>query len=219
MDYQTLLKDKNWGLKRYDILVRDSFSCMNCSNDRIKQSSKVGVQIDAKLHGSTIVTINYGRLAMMYRVKVQIKERTSGLIREGIVRVDSKLLETLTNSDNNICYFFFENQASINILLIELAGSQIFIKGLHIHHRYYQDGKLPWEYPDEALQTLCWHCHKELHENTMIEWRNSSGKPIGTLTPCFKCHGAGAFPEYQHVQGGICFQCHGAKYLELFEAD
>ncbi len=32
---------------------------------------------------------------------------------------------------------------------------------LHVHHRYYVKGRKPWEYPDEALVTLCASCHKD----------------------------------------------------------
>lgn len=31
---------------------------------------------------------------------------------------------------------------------------------LHVHHRYYEAGKDPWEYPAEALVTLCENCHE-----------------------------------------------------------
>ena len=30
---------------------------------------------------------------------------------------------------------------------------------LHVHHRYYVSGRMPWEYPDNALATLCESCH------------------------------------------------------------
>ena len=32
---------------------------------------------------------------------------------------------------------------------------------LHVHHRHYVNGRLPWEYPDELLVTLCKNCHAE----------------------------------------------------------
>lgn len=32
---------------------------------------------------------------------------------------------------------------------------------LQIHHLYYLKDKLPWEYPDNALMTLCECCHKK----------------------------------------------------------
>jgi len=36
---------------------------------------------------------------------------------------------------------------------------------LSVHHCYYEKGKDPWDYPDEALVTLCEDCHSE-------EWAN-----------------------------------------------
>jgi len=32
---------------------------------------------------------------------------------------------------------------------------------LHVHHRWYENGKAPWDAPDEALVALCEMCHKE----------------------------------------------------------
>lgn len=32
---------------------------------------------------------------------------------------------------------------------------------LHVHHVYYEKGKEPWDYPDEALIVLCASCHKD----------------------------------------------------------
>lgn len=36
---------------------------------------------------------------------------------------------------------------------------------LHVHHKYYTDGKLPWEYRSDALVTLCENCHSWVHRN------------------------------------------------------
>lgn len=36
---------------------------------------------------------------------------------------------------------------------------------LNVHHRYYLHGKDPWEYPPEALETLCEDCHRSETEN------------------------------------------------------
>lgn len=32
---------------------------------------------------------------------------------------------------------------------------------LNVHHGYYLKGAAPWEYPDDALMTLCEKCHEE----------------------------------------------------------
>jgi hypothetical protein len=34
---------------------------------------------------------------------------------------------------------------------------------LHAHHRFYQDGVEPWDYPDDVIITLCETCHAEVH--------------------------------------------------------
>lgn len=39
-------------------------------------------------------------------------------------------------------------------------------KTLTVHHRYYLRGYEPWDYPNEALATLCEECHDEERTNT-----------------------------------------------------
>jgi hypothetical protein len=34
-------------------------------------------------------------------------------------------------------------------------------KTLNVHHRYYEKGKKPWQYPNESLDCLCEDCHKD----------------------------------------------------------
>lgn len=51
-------------------------------------------------------------------------------------------------------------------------GSEIT---LHVHHLYYERDKEPWEYPLEALTTLCADCHESetrerpVAENSLLE--------------------------------------------------
>lgn len=33
---------------------------------------------------------------------------------------------------------------------------------LHVHHGYYAKGRMPWEYEDETLHTLCKDCHERI---------------------------------------------------------
>lgn len=42
-------------------------------------------------------------------------------------------------------------------------------KNLNVHHKYYSkhpngNKVLPWNYPDDALITLCQHCHQKAHQ-------------------------------------------------------
>lgn len=35
---------------------------------------------------------------------------------------------------------------------------------LHVHHGYYESGKMPWDYDSNSLHCLCEECHKVAHE-------------------------------------------------------
>lgn len=43
---------------------------------------------------------------------------------------------------------------------------------LQVHHKYYENGKMAWEYPDKCLITLCSKCHKNIHEVKPIKIKN-----------------------------------------------
>ena len=89
---------------------------------------------------------------------------------------------------------------------------------LHVHHKLYVKSRLPWEYPDSDLVTLCNWCHWELHEHTIIPvyQEEDNGELVNlNYTPCQRCNGAGVLPEYNHVENGICFKCNGSRYENL----
>jgi hypothetical protein len=39
---------------------------------------------------------------------------------------------------------------------------------LNCHHKYYVKGKMPWDYPPDALVTVCKACHEKRHEKQII---------------------------------------------------
>jgi hypothetical protein len=43
---------------------------------------------------------------------------------------------------------------------------------LHVHHLYYIYNHMAWQYPNNALVTLCGRCHSRWHENNDIEVRD-----------------------------------------------
>ena len=90
---------------------------------------------------------------------------------------------------------------------------------LQVHHLHYIYGLDPWEYKDSELVTLCESCHSKVHSRCEVPVYRLEGDDLVEvhLTPCSRCGGAGWFPEYKHVQGGVCFRCHGAKYDELID--
>lgn len=36
---------------------------------------------------------------------------------------------------------------------------------LVVHHKYYDKARMPWEYPDKSLLTLCSSCHSQYHKD------------------------------------------------------
>lgn len=90
---------------------------------------------------------------------------------------------------------------------------------LHIHHNFYVIGRLPWQYDDKDLRTLCNWCHEDLHQHEGITVYDKRGNLVNQLTPCQRCGGQGWFPEFAHVEDGVCFRCWGEKYEELLTSD
>jgi len=46
---------------------------------------------------------------------------------------------------------------------------------LNVHHKYYLKGKKAWEYPFEALVTLCEFCHESLAHHTAPDFPEELG--------------------------------------------
>lgn len=86
---------------------------------------------------------------------------------------------------------------------------------LEVHHTYYTYGKSAWEYPNEALITLCNSCHYEIHKSQTFHLQDEQGNKICNLTPCKRCSGVGYLPQYLYMENGICYRCYNAKYEEL----
>jgi hypothetical protein len=85
---------------------------------------------------------------------------------------------------------------------------------LHVHHKCYIKDELPWELEDANLISVCHVCHNKIHERETIPvyLRDSNGGLIPTQNHsifCYRCNGAGWFPQYRHVEAGVCFRCRG----------
>lgn len=92
--------------------------------------------------------------------------------------------------------------------------SREILKGLNVHHKYYVEGKKPWEYSNDVLITLCTNCHEKVHEKPTPCYRSMNlGEPIAYYNKCDRCSGSGYLPQYNHVQNGVCFKCGGEGVL------
>jgi hypothetical protein len=98
----------------------------------------------------------------------------------------------------------------------QLLGPQITIADKHyhleVHHKCYILNRLPWQYEDTDLCTVCNWCHLHFHQQTTVPIYSADGTKVLTSEPCLRCSGAGWFPEYKHVYKGICFRCDGARF-------
>lgn len=56
---------------------------------------------------------------------------------------------------------------------------------LHVHHKVYYSGKLPWQYENDTLITLCKECHKKEHGGNVEFYQKSIKRLINwkTLNP------------------------------------
>lgn len=54
---------------------------------------------------------------------------------------------------------------------------------LHVHHKYYLPGKMPWEYPTDCYDVLCANCHKKEHGLMQKQPDNYclDGRPVRTI--------------------------------------
>ena len=88
---------------------------------------------------------------------------------------------------------------------------------LNVHHRYYIYRRYAWNYDNSSLITLCSRCHALVHKTIapLIYAENQNRLVVMNFTPCYRCNGAGYFPEYKKIESGVCFRCRGAKYEEL----
>lgn len=66
-------------------------------------------------------------------------------------------------------------------------------KSLNVHHGYYEKGRMPWEYPDQSLSTLCEDCHEHI---TLL--RRKLFAAIGILDPL------GMDWELRKLYGFVC---------------
>lgn len=62
---------------------------------------------------------------------------------------------------------------------------------LHVHHLHYYRGRLPWEYPDDCLATVCDPCHKGEHARNSFEMEEAPLPVLakGVVIPWVSCEG------------------------------
>ena len=85
---------------------------------------------------------------------------------------------------------------------------------LQVHHKQYEKGKLPWEYPPSACETLCKGCHAREHGEIRpnSDWDYMDEDDLGSLSGECECCGTSIryvfFIQHKHWEpisvGTIC---------------
>lgn len=228
MTYEEQLNSLEWKNKRDIILERDGYKCQNCLNkiyiekyslailmgspDKQKRAFSfqdfITFETNIATYSSDIVIIEKGDFNL-------ISNNNNHNYLVGVLDLKAETVKSWTGSlddDYTLFKLFHTNWTKEAILNSLNSINWKYLQNLHIHHKYYQINKNAWEYPDDALQTLCWECHENLHKNINIKVMDENGVFIGERIVCDRCYGAGRFPEFGHVQGGICFKCNGARF-------
>ena len=190
LTYEKLLTCLEWHNKREAIIHRDNHECTNCKNRTTEY-----------VLGNHIWWLEY--FIHVKKLNEKFWERWDyyeKLLGEKFIGIAS---------DVNDYEYVNEKMGCPNIV-----GKQYC---LQVHHKYYIKEKLPWEYNDDALITLCNWCHFKLHQDQIIPIYSNVENVLIELEPivCSRCNGAGFFPEYAHVQVGVCFQCKGNRYINF----
>lgn len=241
MNYEEQLRSKDWIAAKNKILVRDKYTCTVCNNSNLLKNCGAEVfyigNSDKILlkHGRNPIYVSYSLPKFEAYYAFFLEGEKNALIGlKGISLKEADYQEAIRNSDENTSPKEWLETNNIHRLRLALYPEKhlrhyefdsyqsklqktewITLNGLHVHHKYYQRGKCAWQYPSSALTTLCWNCHRELHQNSKIAVYDENGKPVTQYSVCGKCYGAGWFPQWLHVEEGICFECWGARYKEL----
>ena len=205
MTYQDLLQRPEWKSRREEILKTNNYECQKCK---------------------------YPHITSIFEDDVFFFDNTDIDILK-FERVFGKgLLETFSNSDEieRICVTYLKSSKQIslqidvkefiyssfggighriNSTILEIPINNIIIRNLHIHHKSYIRGRMPWDYEDANLITLYEDCHGRMHQETQIPIYSENNTFLENLETCPRCGGSGYIEQFHYVQNGICFQCHG----------
>jgi len=164
------------------ILLRDKFRCLKCNNERIVVGNNL---ILRKLHllyvpyeadpdiarnenipsfyaGNFNAKFLYDKLSLAEYVRLTSIEHRSVFIaftkETNQTEVEYGILTSPTLDVD-----FGDEISSVHIQKNLGRIEWLYTHGLNVHHKYYQDHLLPWQYPHKALVTFCKFCHDEHH--------------------------------------------------------
>ena len=237
--YSDLLETNEWKERRLKIIQRDKSCCTNCgkTSSFFHLNFNISFQKNDKLFIQNISRENNLIDIIKKELNIEVidilKSPYEGNLYCGISEKGHLFIvnwdELKHVPKNDLVVHKGETQSGSCIYVIVKSGQEFLNDSfniptiteksvvLHVHHKFYVYKNLPWEYNDDALITLCNWCHWSLHETTSIPIYKLVKGELYELDykSCYRCNGAGIFPEFKHVRNGVCFRCKGKKYEEL----
>lgn len=191
--YGELLLTQEWRDRRENIINRDQGACRSCKRKATELIS-----------GKPARYLTESELNE-YRVEAALAEKKSQAEWESSEL--RKKLELLLGKD------FTSIRRKTEIPFAGLEENPVF---LHVHHKYYVKASLPWEYPDDALITLCMDCHTAFHKENVVPVYEDKMRSVRlSVEFCQKCEGSGYIGEYWYYKEGVCFSCKGEQFRVL----
>ena len=241
--YDELLNTTEWKERRINIIQRDKSCCTNCGKTQsiYHMNFNISFQSRDKLISQSVVYQNKSvdsvktelGIEKIHVLKSPHNESTHCGITENGLLFLANWEQAKETSKTELVINKGTTQSGRTFLIIGKLGQKYFDNTfsipfiseksvvMHVHHKFYIKEKLPWEYDNEALITLCNWCHWELHEQTKVPIYTMINGELHELnyTPCYRCNGAGVLPEFKHVQNGVCFRCNGSRYEQLITSE
>lgn len=209
MKYKEQLESQEWQLKRREILERDNYCCKKCNTKRspflnlsqkfgiksYKEMINIGYKVEINNNEIIININNFSEKANF------IEENNKNIVKEKLF-----FAKRYVEPKNKFIFKFNSYELICFYSKIETKNR---VTDLNIHHKYYIEKRLAWEYDNDALITLCEKCHQKEHEEIEIKVLNEEGQLLYIPEICDKCSGSGYIHEFEYYQNGICFKCGG----------
>lgn len=138
--YNTLLLTREWHLFKHTVHYAHDWTCQQC-----KRRGTITEQLDFNKSGLPF----YWDYSIM---------KSDAMLKE----VKQAYFDFLKSSNINtvsMLDYCVNWMANFNTPKPIIANEHV---ELHAHHEFYIQGRLPWEYPLEAMTTLCSECHSKV---------------------------------------------------------
>lgn len=229
MTYQEKLQLPEWQKKRIEILERDNYSCKKCGFNNSKKNPLFTLDLEEFItnYKIQIQTIKNKEITFKFcsdddyllidNLRKYYPKSSTWDSWNGNLKIKLDVETIKMNEWQNLGVAYYINTFHDSVVIFEWIKhpefKNIILKNeLHVHHKKYTQDKMPWQYENDSLTTLCNYCHQKTHEEEIIPYYSRYGNLICDMEICDRCNGSGFLSEFNYVQNGICFKCWGEGF-------